>query len=198
MILMADRSDVKLTPAAEKILSAASRLFYAYGLHAIGVERIAAEAGVTKKTIYDRFGSKEELELAYLRRREDQWRAALRAHLDSHAEPGISRVLAVFDAADAWYTGRSTKGCSAVNARAEMGPDPLDQRISCEVTEQKVWMLERFRSLCEEAGLDRSEELSRQLLLLLEGALVTLGTRSFSEPMTVARACAETLLRSSA
>ncbi|WP_139417166.1 TetR/AcrR family transcriptional regulator [Agromyces laixinhei] len=177
----------QLTPAAEKILATASGLFYAYGLHAVGVDRIAEESGVTKKTLYERFGSKEGLVLAYLRRREDQWRNALEQHLLQHPEPDVERVLAVFDAADLWYSGRSTKGCSAVNARAEASPEPEDQSIPREVTEQKTWMLDRFRELCAEAGYVDPDSLSRSLLLLLEGALVTLGTRSFPEPMRVAR-----------
>lgn len=183
-----------LTPAAEKILATASALFYAHGLTTIGVDRIAEESGVTKKTLYERFGSKEGLVLAYLKRREDQWRNHLERHLEQHPEPGVDRVLAVFDAADLWYTGRSTKGCSAVNARAEAGPEPAGQSIPVEVTAQKTWMLRRFGELCSEAGLAEPEASARQLLLLLEGALVTLGTRSFGDPMTVARQTAQTLL----
>jgi AcrR family transcriptional regulator len=185
-----------LTPAAEKILATASALFYAHGLHAIGVDRIAEESGVTKKTLYERFGSKEGLVLAYLKRREDQWRNHLEQHLAQHPEPGVERVLVVFEAADLWYTGRSTKGCSAVNARAEAVPEPAGQSIPVEVTAQKTWMLRRFCELCAEAGLVEPEATARRLLLLLEGALVTLGTRSFGAPMTVARQTAQILLTS--
>lgn len=113
------RPHAKLTRGARSILDTASRLFYAHGIHAVGVDRIALESGVTKKTLYERFGSKERLVLAYLREREDLWRSVLEQHLDAHPEPGTDRVLAVFDAAISWYPGRSTKGCSAVNARAE-------------------------------------------------------------------------------
>lgn len=183
-----------LTPASERILDTASRLFYAHGIHAVGVDRIAEESGVTKKTLYDRFGSKEKLALTYLRRREDQWRNALDRLLSLRPEHSIERVLAVFDAADLWYTGRSTKGCSAVNARAEAGPDATAQPIPIEVTAQKTWMLERFQELCAEAGFDQPDVLARHLLLILEGALVTLGTQSFDEPMRAARAAAATIL----
>mgnify|MGYP001220208658 CR=1 FL=1 len=183
-----------LTPAAERVLATASALFYAHGLHAVGVDRIAEESGVTKKTLYERFGSKDGLVLAYLKRREDQWRNHLEHCLEEHPEAGTDRVLAVFDAADLWYTGRSTKGCSAVNARAEAGPEDAGQSIPVEVTAQKTWMLRRFCQLCTEAGLADPELLARQLLLLLEGALVTLGTRSFAEPMQVARQTAQALI----
>lgn len=182
----------KLTPASEKILETASKLFYSDGIHAVGVDRIAEESGVTKKTLYERFGSKEGLTLAYLRRREDQWRTALDRLLALRPDPGTERILAVFDAADLWYTGVSTKGCSAVNARAESGPELTS--IPVEVAEQKTWMLDRFRELCVEAGFQEADQISRSLLLLLEGALVTLGTRSFKAPMQQARRAAEALL----
>ena len=188
----------KLTPAASTILTTASRLFYEFGIHAVGVDRIAKESGITKKTLYDRFGSKQELVLAYLRRREDQWRSALKRSLSEHPVPGTERVLAVFDAADLWYTGRSTKWCSAVNARAEAGPEPAGIAILTEVKSKKIWMLDQFRALCKEAKLSNPEALAQQLQLLLEGALVTLGTRSFAEPIRVAKKAAMVLLEGSA
>jgi AcrR family transcriptional regulator len=187
-------SSVTLTPGARRVLDTASRLFYAHGIHAVGVDRVALESGVTKKTLYERFGSKERLVLAYLREREDQWRAVLAEHLDRHPEPGVDRILAVFDAAIAWYPGRSTKGCSAVNARAEEDAEPSGHLIPQEVTEQKVWMRKRFSRLCSEAGYVEPDELSCQLQLLLEGGLVTLGTRAFDAPLTIARRTAATLL----
>lgn len=184
----------QLTRGAQRILDTASQLFYAHGIHAVGVDRVAAESGVTKKTLYDRFGSKENLVLAYLRRREDQWRSILQEHLELHPEPGVDRILAVFDAANSWYPDRSTKGCSAVNARAEEDPEPVGHVIPEEVTAQKIWMRERFASLCRDAGFTDPDRLACQLQLLLDGALVTLGTRAFDAPIEVAREAAMSLL----
>ncbi|WP_231445965.1 TetR/AcrR family transcriptional regulator [Brevibacterium zhoupengii] len=185
---------LRLTPAAERILTTASRLFYEFGIHAVGVDRIAEESGITKKTLYERFGSKQELVLAYLRRREEQWRRALKYQLSLVPEAGLDRILAVFDAADNWYSGRSTKGCSAVNARAEVAPNPEGLSILTEVTEQKTWMLNTFVELCKEASVSDPVRTGQQLQLLLEGALVTLGTRSFMEPVTTAREAAKALV----
>ncbi len=183
-----------LTRAAQRTLDTASALFYAHGIHAVGVDRIALEAGVTKKTLYERFGSKENLVLAYLRQREDSWREVLAEHLDRHPEPGIDRVLAVYDATADWYADRPSKGCSAVNARAETDLDPAGQPIAEEVTAHKTWMLRRIVSLVDEAGFADPERLGRLLMLLYEGALVTLGTRSFDTPLAAAREAARTLL----
>ncbi len=74
---------VALTPGARRALDAAGRLFYERGIHAVGVDLIAAEAGVTKKTLYDRFGSKEQIVVEYLADRDERWRAFLAAHLDT-------------------------------------------------------------------------------------------------------------------
>ncbi|UXI81004.1 TetR/AcrR family transcriptional regulator, partial [Streptomyces vinaceusdrappus] len=68
---------VRMTPGARRVLEAAERLFYEHGIHAVGVDLIAAEAGVTKKTLYDRFGSKEQIVVEYLAGRDERWRALL-------------------------------------------------------------------------------------------------------------------------
>ncbi|NEE02572.1 helix-turn-helix transcriptional regulator [Phytoactinopolyspora halotolerans] len=71
----------RLTPAGEKLLNAASDLFYARGIHAVGVDTIAEMAGTTKKTLYDRFGSKDVLVSLYLQRRAERWRRFVEEHL---------------------------------------------------------------------------------------------------------------------
>ncbi|GAA3366506.1 hypothetical protein GCM10017744_073820 [Streptomyces antimycoticus] len=71
-----------LTPAARRILDTAAELFYGQGINAVGVDLIAKRSGVTKKTLYDRFGSKEALVAAYLRERDERWRAWLTAEVE--------------------------------------------------------------------------------------------------------------------
>jgi AcrR family transcriptional regulator len=183
-----------LTRAAKLILDAASGLFYANGIHAVGVERVAAAAGVTKKTIYDRFGSKEQLVLAYLRRREAGWREAVLERLGQDTRPGPDRVLAVFDAAMHWYAEIAPKGCSAVNARAEALPQDDKDEILLEVQSQKAWMLSLFVQLCAEAGIPDKSKAPETLMLLLDGALVTMGMRTFPEPLLLAREAAKLTL----
>jgi AcrR family transcriptional regulator len=115
-----------LTPAGERILEAASELFYNRGLHAVGVELIAETAGTTKKTLYDRFGSKDALIARYLQRRAERWQAFVLGHLAEHAlAPGTERVLALFDALDRWMS-EHRRGCAFVNAQAELtDPDHI-------------------------------------------------------------------------
>jgi AcrR family transcriptional regulator len=81
-----------LTPAGERIATAAAELFYAHGIRAVGVDTIPATAGATKRTLYDRFGSKDALVTLYLVRRARHWQAFLVQSSNSSrpARPGYS------------------------------------------------------------------------------------------------------------
>lgn len=183
-----------LTPGGRRVLDAASRLFYERGIHAVGVDTIADEAGVTKKTLYDRFGSKEALVVAYLQHRDARWREHVAAHLAAVPDEGTARVLAVFDAAISWSDENSPKGCSAINARAEIGEGNDDHPVFPEVSRQKTWLLDLFAELCAEAGVQDPARMAEAMMLLYEGAIVTVGMATFAEPFAVARRWAATLL----
>lgn len=183
-----------LTPGARRVLDAASQLFYERGIHAVGVDTIAEVAGVTKKTLYDRFGSKEALVVAYLQHRDARWREHVAAHLTRVPEPGIDRVLAIFDAAITWSDDNSPKGCSAINARAEIGEGNDDHPVFPEVSRQKVWLFDLFDELCAEAGIRDHRAVAQAMMLLYEGAIVTVGMATFADPFVVARGWARTLL----
>lgn len=185
---------IVLTPAARRVLEAASRLFYERGIHAVGVDLIAAEAGVTKKTLYDRFGSKEQIVVEYLADRDERWRAFLAGHLDAAAPEPAARVLAVFDALSAWAVRNSPKGCGMVNAHAEID---VAHPAHAVITGQKQWMLALFTDFAGDVAPEDPDEagrLGRALMLLHEGALVTLGLHVFADPVGEAREQARALL----
>ncbi|KRC35713.1 TetR family transcriptional regulator [Oerskovia sp. Root918] len=185
-----------LTPGARRVLDAASRLFYERGIHSVGVDTIAESAGVTKKTLYDRFGSKEALVVAYLQHRDARWRGHVEAHLALVPEPGVDRVLAIFDAAVSWSDENSPKGCSAINARAEIGDGHDGHPVFPEVSRQKAWLLGQFADLCREADLQDPSSMARAMMLLYEGAIVTVGMETFAHPFERARTVARILLES--
>ena len=166
-----------MTPGARLALAAASRLFYERGIHAVGVDLIAAEAGVTKKTLYDRFGSKEQIVVEYLADRDERWRAYVTEVLERTGPEAVERVRAVFDASKAWMDDNSPKGCSMVNAHAEIS-DPAHPAYAI-ITGQKAWMLRLFTDLAPRQA--------RTLMLLHEGALVAHGLRVFPDPIGHAR-----------
>ncbi|MFG2274703.1 TetR/AcrR family transcriptional regulator [Streptomyces chartreusis] len=187
---------VTMTRAARRVLEAAERLFYERGIHAVGVDLIAAEAGVTKKTLYDRFGSKERIVVEYLAGRDERWRAFLTRYLDDHLDAAHAtpraRVLAVFDASRAWSASFGAKGCSMVNAHAEIS-DPTHPAFPV-IAGQKEWMLALFTGLARGIAPDDAERLGRTLMLLHEGALVAHGLNVFPDPVAHARDEAAALL----
>ncbi|MGW6735680.1 TetR/AcrR family transcriptional regulator [Streptomyces sp. NPDC055013] len=188
---------VTMTRAARRVLEAAERLFYERGIHAVGVDLIAAEAGVTKKTLYDRFGSKERIVVEYLTGRDERWRAFLAQYLDDHLDAAHAtpqaRVLAVFDASRAWSAEYGSKGCSMVNAHAEIS-DPAHPAHRV-IAGQKEWMLALFTRLARDIAPDDADRLGRTLMLLHEGALVAHGLDTFPDPIAHARDQAAELLR---
>ncbi|MDN3055526.1 helix-turn-helix domain containing protein [Streptomyces sp. SRF1] len=176
-----------LTPAARRVLDAAAELFYGRGINAVGVDLIAKRAGVTKKTLYERFGSKEALVAAYLRERDERWRAWLTAEVDKSppAASPADRVLATFDALAAWMRRENPRGCGFVNAAAEL-PDaghPARQVIA----DQKRWLRGYLRRLCEDADVAAPDELADELLLLHEGATVLYGLSAVADPVGISR-----------
>lgn len=180
-----------LTPGARRILDVASELFYSRGIHAVGVDTIAAESGVTKRTLYDRFGSKDALVAAYLAARDRRWREHLLARLDVVGQDPGARVLAPFDVLPEWLTPRS-RGCSFVNAFAELpDPDHPGHRL---VVAEKTWLRDLFRSTLLEVGAGDPDTLASQLLSLHEGALVSYSIAHDTTAASTARSAAEILL----
>lgn len=160
-----------LTPAASRILAAASELFYARGIGSVGVDLIAEHAGTTKKTLYDRFGSKEGLVVAYLRTRRDRWQDFVLGHLDRSTARGTDRILVVLDALEEWM-GDNTRGCGFINAYAELSGS--SHAGIAYVREDKQWVRALYVRLVSEAGLDEPERRGSVLSLLHEGAIVDL------------------------
>ncbi|MFK4069747.1 TetR/AcrR family transcriptional regulator [Streptomyces sp. NPDC029674] len=184
-----------MTPGARRALDAAGRLFYERGIHAVGVDLIAAEAGVTKKTLYDRFGSKEQIVVEYLADRDERWRAFLAPYLEAAPAPR-ARILAVFEASRDWADEYSGKGCSMVNAHAEIS-DPAHPAYPI-IIGQKAWMLALFTGFAEEVAPRGAVRLGRTLMLLHEGALVAHGLQVFPAAIDQAREDAAGLLSGTA
>jgi AcrR family transcriptional regulator len=159
----------RLTPGARRILEVASALFYRHGIHAIGVDTIAAESGVTKRTLYDRFGSKDELVAAYLRARDERWRARVVAAVEAETDP-VRRALAPFAVLEGWVDDAS-RGCAFVNAFAEL--DRTDHPGRPVIDDEKRWLRELFARELGSAGVADPDGLALQLLVVHEGALVT-------------------------
>ncbi|MET8287878.1 TetR/AcrR family transcriptional regulator [Streptomyces sp. NPDC048448] len=158
-----------MTPAGRRIVAAAEELFYSRGITAVGVDLIAEHSGVTKRTLYNQFGSKDRLVAAYLTERDQRWRSLVRAAVDASNTPAEA-VTAPFEALRTW-SGTNTRGCAFINALAEL-PDPSHpaHRIAAN---QKLWLLNLFKELAATAGCSHPATLAAQLLVLHEGAVAT-------------------------
>ncbi|MGH3964314.1 MAG: TetR/AcrR family transcriptional regulator [Pseudonocardiaceae bacterium] len=184
----------RLTPGAQRILDVASELFYWRGIHAVGVDTIAAESGVTKRTLYNRFGSKDGLIVAYLEARDRRWRDLITSRLDAEHTDPVQRALAPFDVLAEWIAP-SSRGCSFVNAFAEL-PEP-EHRGRQVVVAEKKWLRALFRELLVDAGANDPDDLAVQLLSLHEGAIVCCSIADEANAAASARAAAEALVNQS-
>lgn len=163
------RTPVKI-PAAERILRTASELFYWKGIRAVGVDAIAAEADVTKKTLYEKFGSKGELVAAYLRARDDRYRSWMVEIVEQRGGSAKERLLSTLDALGEWIECGNSRGCGFVNAAVELKEDDHPARVV--VMDQKRWLRDYLAELAAEAGAEDPENLAEQLLILHEGVSV--------------------------
>src|SRR5712691_7433770 len=107
--------------ARERLLAAAGELFYAEGVHTVGIDRVIEHAGVAKATLYSTFGSKDELIRAYLTRRYEGWQARMTEVLAGYDTPR-DRILGVFDWMSELLTQPEFHGCAFMNATAEDSP----------------------------------------------------------------------------
>jgi AcrR family transcriptional regulator len=145
----------------ERILATADRLFYLRGIRAIGVDTVAAEIGISKRTLYNHFPSKNALISAYLERRFVRPRAS--------DKPPAEQILATFDSLERRFSARDFRGCPFVNAVAEMGAEDRGVRkIAIAFKEsRRLW----FRDLLVRLGVTEPEALATQLALLVDGAI---------------------------
>ncbi|NED98475.1 TetR/AcrR family transcriptional regulator [Phytoactinopolyspora alkaliphila] len=181
-----------LTPAGRRTLDAAAELFYTQGIHAVGVDAVASAAGITKKTLYACFGSKDRLVAAYLKERDERWRQWLREQVDEPGGPARDQILATFDALAAWAERENSRGCGFVNALAEL--PAADHPARAVIAEQKRWMLGYLTGLAAAAGAEPPEALGRTLFLLHEGASVAASIEAVPDAARHARSVAADLV----
>lgn len=154
----------------EQIINQALNLFYKNGFHATGVDKIISEAGVSKKTLYHHFRSKNELVLATLRKRDELFRNNMMRETERLATLPKDRLLAIFDFLDGWFNEDSFCGCMFINASAEFGDLKDPCHILC--AEHKRLVCDYIASLAEKAGANDASDMAKQWQLLVEGAIV--------------------------
>jgi AcrR family transcriptional regulator len=157
---------VKRSPR-ERLLDAASELFYAEGVQSVGIDRVIERAGVAKASLYSTFGSKEELIRAYLERRHELILGRLHAAIDAAGDDPVERILAVFDAQAELYRQPTFHGCAFVMAAAEAPPGG---GIDLAAESYRADIRGVFAELAAQAGARDPQALASQLQMIYDGA----------------------------
>ena len=152
--------------ACRRLLDTATRLFYEGGIHAVGIDRIIAEAGVAKATFYNHFPSKDDLVVAYLEEIGRLGRAAVAALPKQPPRKMISAIMGRIGEA---VVAGGWRGCPFLNAAAEY-PDPASP-VRQAINARRVWYHDRLRNLLAEDG-DPTPSVTASLLVALSDGLL--------------------------
>ena len=160
--------------ARERIDRTAYQLFSKNGVRATGIDRIIAEAGVAKMTLYRHYPTKDKLALAFLRRREELWtRAFLQEEVERRASTAPQRLLAIFDVFDRWFQRPDFEGCSFINVLLEFGEREHPVRAASVRHLQTIRVF--LKRLAKEADVKDPEAFARQWHILMKGSIVAAG-----------------------
>jgi AcrR family transcriptional regulator len=174
----------------ERLLAAASELFYEEGVHTVGIDRVLEKAGVAKASLYSTFGSKEELVRAYLEERHARRVARVTRRVEA-ADTPRAKLLAVFDALGERVAEPRFRGCAFVLATAEGRPSG---RVRGVADDSRAWQRALFVELAQAAGAAHPKRLAQQLMILYDGATVTAYMDRDATAPAAARAMAATLV----
>ena len=180
------------TPARDRILQTAERLFYAEGIRAVGIDRIIAESEVAKMTLYNHFASKDDLILAVLKYREQQVSEMFDRSIRRHVKKGLSRLEAFFAALKDWFKSRNFRGCSFINAAVELADTshPASQFSSA----HKERFHKMIREILAESEGSKAADLAPAVSLIVEGAIVTAVLERSPDAADVAKNAAMALI----
>ena len=181
----------RLSPRAQ-LVNTAIELFHEHGYHATGVDKIIEKAGVSKKTLYTYFRSKEELLIAALLHYDGVFRNNFMRQVDLLAKTPQERLLAIFDVAESWFSQKRFFGCMFINVIGEYSQEDSPIRDICK--QFKRLMRNYIRDLCIQAGAEEPDVLADRLALIFEGAVVTSQVSQEPEAAKTAKDIARSLV----
>jgi len=157
--------------ARERIDQTAYELFSRHGIRAVGVDTISARSGVAKMTLYRHYASKDDLALAFLRRREELWtRSWLQQEVERRVQAPAERLLAVFDVFEKWFRRRDFEGCSFIKVLLEHDDPGHPVRRAAEAHIETIRAF--LRGLAADAGVRDVDAFARQLQIVMMGSIV--------------------------
>ena len=157
--------------ARERIDQTAYELFSRHGIRAVGVDTISARSGVAKMTLYRHYPSKDDLALAFLRRREELWtRSWLQQEVERRAQAPGERLLAIFDVFDKWFRRSDFEGCSFAKVLLEHSDQGHPVRKAAEAHIETIRAF--LRRLAADAGVRDPDAFARQLQIAMMGSII--------------------------
>ena len=188
---MSTIAPARASAARERILQTAFALFYAYGIRAVGVDRIIAESGVAKATFYKHVPAKDDLVVAYLDKVDGIWTGQLHAAAAAAGPDPADQLVGLFDALRTSCRREGYRGCAFINAAAETQPGtPVHDRTVAHKTAVLSWV----HDLAERAGACDPGTLARALTLLLDGGLASGSLDASPDAPDAAKASARALV----
>lgn len=178
--------------ARDRIIETAERLFYAYGVRGVGIDRIIAEAGVAKMTLYNHFPSKDDLILAVLQHRESRVDAMFEASMKRHADGGLDPLECFFAALKDWFEDPAFRGCAFINASVELADSAHPASIFS--SEHKKRFRRMVARIVSETRPTAPPSVAAAVSLLVEGAIATAVMEGGSAPADIARDAALALV----
>lgn len=177
--------------ARERLLTAATELFYREGVRSVGIDRVIEHAGVAKGSLYNTFGSKEELIRAYLEGRHTRTRERMARELAARFRTPRERLVGVFEVQGMTFTEPDFRGCAFVGASAQSERGGAVEQVS---DEYRTWVRSLFLDLAYAAEAPDPETLARQLVLLYDGAGISAWMDHDPDAAKAAAAVAATLV----
>jgi AcrR family transcriptional regulator len=157
--------------ARERIMETAERLFLQEGFRATGIDRIIAESGVAKMSLYRHFPSKSDLIAAFLEARHESWMAWFRDETEARlAKRADLDVLA--DVLAAWFQTETYRGCAFINLVAESGTETGDAQLVEKAVAHKADLGAYLAELARRLGYARPKAIAEEALLCVEGMIV--------------------------
>lgn len=179
--------------ARDRIMEAAADLFYQEGVQNVGIDRVIAESGVAKMSLYNNFKSKDALIAAWLQQRDANWRKWFQKTVENRATEPIQQLLAIFDVLEEWFSQPDFRGCAFINSSVEL-VDPAHPGYQVAVEHQQA-IFSYILKLVKAAEIANPDKVAEQLLLLIEGAIVVAMMRRDPAAATHAKAAANTLIQ---
>lgn len=176
----------------DELVQKALGVFYRDGFHATGMDRLVVESGISKTSMYKHFRTKEDLILAVLRLRDEQFRNWLYRRMEELGSTPRGQLIAMFRALGEWFARPDFQSCMFIKASGEY-PE-AGHPIHAQSAEHKRLVFTHLRELAQQAGARDPDALARRLVLLKEGAIVTAHLGYTKDPARDALNAAKVLL----